>query len=296
MTRTRLALGALVGAAVAGPAGCSGPPRPRRRGTASACREPSGCGRRRRRRHPSPPDQRPPPPRRRPAEALRLPRPAPASPSTPPVRAGQRRTAASSDGSCRQDRRRDVALTFDDGPDAPYTPQLLAMLRQYHIKATFCLIGVNVQRASRTRPGRSSRDGHTLCNHTWKHDLHLGKKSAGRDPRRPSADQRRDPQGGPRREDQVLPPPGRQLHPAPRCRSPPTGHASLGWTVDPSTGTPGRAAGGRHDPAHHHNGEASTKPGVDRPVPRRRRRPDDHRRLQDAPARLKAQYKLIALP
>src|SRR3569623_867231 len=59
----------------------------------------------------------------------------------------------------------DVALTFDDGP-GDGTLAILGLLRQYRIKATFCLIGVNVQE----RPDLVQaivRDGHTLCNHTW---------------------------------------------------------------------------------------------------------------------------------
>jgi peptidoglycan-N-acetylglucosamine deacetylase len=70
----------------------------------------------------------------------------------------------------------DVALTFDDGPDPNWTPRVLELLRQYQIKATFCVIGVNVARY----PGLV-RDivaaGHTLCNHSWSHDLRLGSRS-----------------------------------------------------------------------------------------------------------------------
>ena len=38
-----------------------------------------------------------------------------------------------------------VALTFDDGP-SPYTPQVLAILDKYHIKATFFLVGTNARK------------------------------------------------------------------------------------------------------------------------------------------------------
>ncbi|GAA2330305.1 hypothetical protein GCM10010170_008180 [Dactylosporangium salmoneum] len=69
-----------------------------------------------------------------------------------------------------------VALTFDDGP-GPDTPKILQMLRQQGIKATFCLIGVNVQEYPQYVQ-QIVQDGHTLCNHTWKHDESLGKKSA----------------------------------------------------------------------------------------------------------------------
>jgi len=68
-----------------------------------------------------------------------------------------------------------LALTFDDGP-GPYTMQILALLRAHGVKATFCLIGVNVQ----ANPGlvqAIAHDGHTLCNHTWRHDLALGTRS-----------------------------------------------------------------------------------------------------------------------
>lgn len=41
---------------------------------------------------------------------------------------------------------RTIALTFDDGPDPRYTPQILAVLRQYHVPATFFEIGSLVNR------------------------------------------------------------------------------------------------------------------------------------------------------
>ena len=40
---------------------------------------------------------------------------------------------------------RRVALTFDDGPNAVYTPMLLNGLKERGIKATFFLIGSNVE-------------------------------------------------------------------------------------------------------------------------------------------------------
>ena len=67
-----------------------------------------------------------------------------------------------------------MALTFDDGP-GQNTPQILALLRAYGIKATFCLIGVKVQ-ANPDAVRQIVTDGHTLCNHSWKHDLKLGSR------------------------------------------------------------------------------------------------------------------------
>lgn len=70
----------------------------------------------------------------------------------------------------------EVALTFDDGPDPRYTPQTLAALRKHHVKATFCLIGENVQNHPDLVRAIVA-DGHTLCNHSWGHDMSLGKRS-----------------------------------------------------------------------------------------------------------------------
>lgn len=71
---------------------------------------------------------------------------------------------------------REVALTFDDGPDPTYTPQVLALLERYQVKATFCLVGQ--QAAAHPELVRAiAAAGHTLCNHSWSHDLTLGSRS-----------------------------------------------------------------------------------------------------------------------
>ncbi|WP_410814576.1 polysaccharide deacetylase family protein [Micromonospora sp. 067-2] len=69
-----------------------------------------------------------------------------------------------------------LALTFDDGPDPRYTPQVLATLREFDVKATFCVVGENAQ----DHPDLIQAivaDGHTLCNHSWHHDITLGTRS-----------------------------------------------------------------------------------------------------------------------
>ncbi|SCG75116.1 polysaccharide deacetylase family protein [Micromonospora humi] len=69
-----------------------------------------------------------------------------------------------------------VALTFDDGPDPRWTPQVLALLSQYGVKATFCVVGENAE--SYPDLVRSiAAEGHTLCNHSWKHDVNLGRRT-----------------------------------------------------------------------------------------------------------------------
>ena len=70
---------------------------------------------------------------------------------------------------CRGDNsQRCVALTFDDGPDANSTPQLLDLLKEEKIEATFFCIGKNVE-ANRELTARIFREGHLLGNHTFNH-------------------------------------------------------------------------------------------------------------------------------
>jgi peptidoglycan/xylan/chitin deacetylase (PgdA/CDA1 family) len=69
-----------------------------------------------------------------------------------------------------------VALTFDDGPQPTWTPRILDQLRAAGIKATFCLIGKQVK-ANAALVRRMVAEGHTLCNHSWSHDLNLGKRT-----------------------------------------------------------------------------------------------------------------------
>ncbi|MFU8875240.1 polysaccharide deacetylase family protein [Micromonospora sp. SL4-19] len=70
-----------------------------------------------------------------------------------------------------------IALTFDDGPDPQYTPQVLALLRNYGVKATFCVVGENVQSHPELVQAIVA-EGHTLCNHSWDHDESLGQRSS----------------------------------------------------------------------------------------------------------------------
>lgn len=69
-----------------------------------------------------------------------------------------------------------VALTFDDGPDPTWTPATLDLLKRYHVKATFCLVGINAK-AFPELVRRIVDEGHTLCNHSWTHDVGMGFRS-----------------------------------------------------------------------------------------------------------------------
>jgi peptidoglycan/xylan/chitin deacetylase (PgdA/CDA1 family) len=69
------------------------------------------------------------------------------------------------------DERREIALTFDDGP-GPYTPKVLIALNRLHVKATFFVIGQQVG-AFHTALMAESRGGHVIGDHTETH-AHIG--------------------------------------------------------------------------------------------------------------------------
>jgi peptidoglycan-N-acetylglucosamine deacetylase len=63
---------------------------------------------------------------------------------------------------------RKIALTFDDGPNDPYTPQLIEVLARHNVKATFFMLGRYVQ----ARPDLArlvAESGHVIGNHTFSH-------------------------------------------------------------------------------------------------------------------------------
>jgi peptidoglycan-N-acetylglucosamine deacetylase len=67
----------------------------------------------------------------------------------------------------RKSQRR-VALTFDDGPDANSTPQLLDLLKEAKVEAAFFCVGKNVA-ANRELAQRIVREDHLLENHSYEH-------------------------------------------------------------------------------------------------------------------------------
>ncbi|WP_305032372.1 polysaccharide deacetylase family protein [Actinoplanes sp. OR16] len=70
---------------------------------------------------------------------------------------------------------RTVMLSFDDGPDPNETPKILAILAKHDVKAVFCLVGAQATKYP-DLVKQISAAGHVLCNHTWNHDLKIGKK------------------------------------------------------------------------------------------------------------------------
>lgn len=61
-----------------------------------------------------------------------------------------------------------AALTFDDGPSLERTPPLLEVLKRHQVKATFFMLGTNIER----HPGLARRvisEGHLVGNHSYDH-------------------------------------------------------------------------------------------------------------------------------
>jgi peptidoglycan/xylan/chitin deacetylase (PgdA/CDA1 family) len=61
-----------------------------------------------------------------------------------------------------------VALTIDDGPSPVYTPQVLRVLEEHGVTATFSMVGQSVA----SYPGIArevASAGHAIANHTWSH-------------------------------------------------------------------------------------------------------------------------------
>ena len=71
----------------------------------------------------------------------------------------------------------ELALTFDDGPSAVWTPRVLEILSAHEVRATFFMLGSRAQ----TEPGMVQRiveAGHLIGNHSWSH-LNLALTAAG---------------------------------------------------------------------------------------------------------------------
>jgi peptidoglycan/xylan/chitin deacetylase (PgdA/CDA1 family) len=65
---------------------------------------------------------------------------------------------------------RQLALTYDDGPNDPYTLRLMEVLARHEVRATFFMIGRYVQE----RPDivrEVAKAGHVIGNHTFTHPL-----------------------------------------------------------------------------------------------------------------------------
>ena len=70
--------------------------------------------------------------------------------------------------SCHANSGNKIALTFDDGPHLKYTEEILDILKEFEIKATFFVIGSNAE-ANPDIIKREIEEGHEIGNHTYSH-------------------------------------------------------------------------------------------------------------------------------
>jgi peptidoglycan/xylan/chitin deacetylase (PgdA/CDA1 family) len=63
---------------------------------------------------------------------------------------------------------RRVALSFDDGPDPDWTGRVLEILGEYHVRATFFLVGARAAREPATVRAIAGA-GHEIGSHGWSH-------------------------------------------------------------------------------------------------------------------------------
>jgi peptidoglycan/xylan/chitin deacetylase (PgdA/CDA1 family) len=66
-----------------------------------------------------------------------------------------------------------ISITFDDGPDPEFTPQVLKLLAQYNAKATFFCIGHKIEKNPALFKSILEA-GHTVGNHTYSHSKSFG--------------------------------------------------------------------------------------------------------------------------
>lgn len=66
-------------------------------------------------------------------------------------------------------------LTFDDGPSETVTPLILDILKEKGVKATFFIIGKQINSSSTTQEilKRTLKEGHSIGNHTFSHDYNF---------------------------------------------------------------------------------------------------------------------------
>lgn len=70
-----------------------------------------------------------------------------------------------------------IVLTFDDGPNSSNTPKLLDMLAEYHVHATFFVVGSRIK-GNEQLLVRMVNEGHEIGNHSWNHKRYTSLNNA----------------------------------------------------------------------------------------------------------------------
>lgn len=71
---------------------------------------------------------------------------------------------------------KEIALSFDDGPNPEFTPQVLSLLAQYDASAMFFVIGKNIH-GNENLLKQIDSAGHSIGNHSYTHSFFVDFKS-----------------------------------------------------------------------------------------------------------------------
>lgn len=85
------------------------------------------------------------------------------------INSGEAKDGESAEPLQEQGEKKKVALTFDDGPHPEYTPKMLAALKEKNVKATFFLLGEEVEKHPEIVK-QIHEEGHVIGNHSYKHE------------------------------------------------------------------------------------------------------------------------------
>lgn len=133
-----------------------------------------------------------------------------------------------------------VALTFDDGPSPRFTPQVLTLLLQQGVPATFFVVGREAERFP-ALVRQVVADGFTVGNHTWNHIM------TPMDPAQAAWEVERTERLLHRLTGEVpslFRPPGGELNTGVAGYAQRQGRTVVTWDVDPRDYAPGQDAGG----------------------------------------------------
>ena len=75
-----------------------------------------------------------------------------------------------------EEQKKIVFLTFDDGTSTTVTPEILRILKEENVKATFFLTGQNIERGgdkAKSLIKQEFDDGHAIANHSYSHDYKI---------------------------------------------------------------------------------------------------------------------------
>ncbi|MEU6126028.1 polysaccharide deacetylase family protein [Streptomyces sp. NPDC047123] len=151
--------------------------------------------------------------------------------ASPAVKAPVVRAVSASIAHASQGGRGAINLTIDDGPDPKWTPRVLELLRQYRVKATFCMVGTQA-RAHPDLVRRVVAEGHRLCDHSVSHNTAMDQESEAYQSRQILDAERMITRASGGVRPQYYRAPGGAFTPFSRKLAASRGMRPLGWNVD----------------------------------------------------------------